>query len=144
MVDACCFSCRPCDRSWMSQGLTICSFEVVWNACNSLNRYSVSRKYVVQYCRIVIHFVIPQCSILSHQDVLYHRQLDCYFIESASAKVMACCMTAPSHYLNQYWLITKDFLCNSSESNFTTSAHDLTRVLGNYTSKSTAISPWCR
>ena len=28
--------------------------------------------------------------------------------ESALAQVMACCLTAPSHYLNQYWLTIND------------------------------------
>ena len=38
--------------------------------------------------------------------------------ESTLAQVMACCLTAPSHYLNQCWLtITKVQWC-SSEGNF--------------------------
>ena len=30
--------------------------------------------------------------------------------ESTMAQVMACCLTAPSHYLNQCWLLISDFL----------------------------------
>ena len=36
------------------------------------------------------------------------------------AQVMACCLTAPSHYLNQCWLITTKVYWYSSEDNFTT------------------------
>ena len=35
--------------------------------------------------------------------------------ESTLAQVMACCLTAPSHYLNQCWLIISKILCHSSE-----------------------------
>ena len=38
-------------------------------------------------------------------------------------QVMAWCLTAPSHYLNQCWLLIEVVLWNSSESNFTRSAH---------------------
>ena len=34
------------------------------------------------------------------------------------AQVMACCLTAPSHYLNQCWLIIKGVLWHTSESSF--------------------------
>ena len=33
---------------------------------------------------------------------------------STLAQVMACCLTAPSHYLNQSWLIISKVLCHSS------------------------------
>ena len=35
------------------------------------------------------------------------------------AQVMACCLTAPSHYLNQCWLIISKVLWHSREYNFT-------------------------
>ena len=34
---------------------------------------------------------------------------------SALVQVMACCLMAPSHYLNQYWLIISKVLWHSSE-----------------------------
>ena len=37
---------------------------------------------------------------------------------STLAQVMACCLTAPSHYLNQCWLIISKVLWHSSEGNF--------------------------
>ena len=38
---------------------------------------------------------------------------------STLAQVMVCCLTAPSHYLNQCWLIISKALRHSSEGNFT-------------------------
>ena len=38
---------------------------------------------------------------------------------STMAQVMACCLTAPSHYLNQCWLIISEVQWHSSEGNFT-------------------------
>ena len=40
------------------------------------------------------------------------------------AQEMACCLTAPSHYLNQCWLIIKGVLWHSAENNFTKGAHE--------------------
>ena len=42
---------------------------------------------------------------------------------STLAQVMTCCLTAPSHCLNQCWLLTAEVLWHSPESNFTASAH---------------------
>ena len=39
---------------------------------------------------------------------------------STLAQVMACCLTAPSHYLNQCWLIISKVQWHSSVDNFTT------------------------
>ena len=44
--------------------------------------------------------------------------------ESTMAQVMACCLTAPSHYLNQCWLIFSEDLNDSPVGNFTGSAQD--------------------
>ena len=41
------------------------------------------------------------------------------------AQVMAWCLTAPSHYLNQCWLTIKDILWHSPKSYLTRSAHEL-------------------
>ena len=38
---------------------------------------------------------------------------------SILAQVMACCLMAPSHYLNQCWFLLSDLLWHSAESNFT-------------------------
>ena len=58
------------------------------------------------------------------------------------APVMAWCLTAPSHYLNQYWLTMSDVLWHPPESNFATSIQVtiLYNEFGNYTFN-TSISP---
>ena len=38
---------------------------------------------------------------------------------STLAQVMACCLMAPSHYLNQCWLIISKIQLHSSDGNFT-------------------------
>ena len=42
--------------------------------------------------------------------------------ESTSAQVMTCWLIAPSHYMNQCWLLTSDVLWHSPESNFIVNA----------------------
>ena len=44
---------------------------------------------------------------------------------STLAQVMACCLTAPSHYLNQCRLIISEVLRHSSQGNFTWNANDI-------------------
>ena len=41
---------------------------------------------------------------------------------STLAQAMACCLMAPSHYLNQCWLLSIEVLWHSPESNLTVSA----------------------
>ena len=55
---------------------------------------------------------------------------------STLAQVMACCLTAPSHYLNQCWHIISKVQWHPSESNFTrdTSAISHWNYLENYLS----------
>ena len=38
---------------------------------------------------------------------------------STLVQVMACFLTTPSHYLNQYWLNIRGSICHSPEGNFT-------------------------
>ena len=56
---------------------------------------------------------------------------------------MACCLTAPSHYLNQCWLIIHEVSWHSSEGNFTGPAQDSYPwyKFENYQLKMTARSP---
>ena len=46
---------------------------------------------------------------------------------STMAHIMTCCLTAPSHYTNQCWLIISGALWHSPESNFTKSAQDINK-----------------
>ena len=43
---------------------------------------------------------------------------------STLLQVMACCLMAPSHYLNQCWLLINEVLWYASVGNFTISAQD--------------------
>ena len=47
--------------------------------------------------------------------------------ESALARVMACCLTAPSHYLNQCWLMISEVLWHSTDSIFKENTSDIYR-----------------
>ena len=62
---------------------------------------------------------------------------------STLAQVMACCLTAPSHYLNQCWLIISKVQWHSSEGNFTTetSAINHKHYLEKYSFKISFKSP---
>ena len=59
------------------------------------------------------------------------------------AQVMACCLTAPSHYPNQCWLIISEVLWHSPDGNFTENAQHIYPWydLENYEFKTTATSP---
>ena len=56
--------------------------------------------------RVFINTVWPSDVIWRHRS------------ESTLAQVMACCLTAPSHYLNQCWLIISKIQLHSSDGNF--------------------------
>ena len=58
-------------------------------------------------------------------------------------QVMACCLTAPSHYLNKCWRITNEVLWHSRKDIFTENAQDsyLWYEFDDYWFKITASSP---
>ena len=62
---------------------------------------------------------------------------------STLAQVMACCLTAPSHYLNQCWLIVSEVQWQSPGSNFTRdiSVMNHKNYIENYLSKLSLKSP---
>ena len=55
----------------------------------------------------------PYLNSLWPSDTIWHQGSG-----STLAQVMACCLTAPSHYLNQCWLIISEVQWHSSEGNF--------------------------
>ena len=59
------------------------------------------------------------------------------------AQVMACCLAAPSHYLNQCWLFINGVLWHSPKTNFSGRSQDisLSDESEEYTCKITATSP---
>ena len=62
---------------------------------------------------------------------------------STLVQAMTCCMMAPSHYLNQCWLIISKVQWHSSEGSFTrdTPAINHSSKLENYINKVSFISP---
>ena len=48
----------------------------------------------------------------------------CWKLWSKLVQAMACCLTAPSHYLNQCWQINSVFIGHLPEGNFTGNAQD--------------------
>ena len=63
------------------------------------------------------HTVVTNCSpplnSLRPSDAIWRQ-----WFWTTLAQVMACCLTAPSHYLNQCWLIIRGVLWHTSESSF--------------------------
>ena len=80
--------------------------------------------------RYIIIYILVDLSVALYHWCVYSSLLDVYIISCkmdgpALTKVMACCLTAPSHYLNQSKLIT-GVLWNSTESNLTAITHEFT------------------
>ena len=92
--------------------LVINRFQTVWNptlqfenVCKiSFILFTPQRiLFLIQYAVlvIIINALWPRDAIWRHRS------------GSTLAQVMACCLTALSHYLNQCWLIISEVLCNS-------------------------------
>ena len=83
--------------AWCHQ-LTTCYLCQYWP--RSISPYVISR----------VHWVNP----LRPSDAIWRQRTG-----STLAQVMAWCLTAPSHYLNQCWLIISEVQWNSYKGNFT-------------------------
>ena len=62
------------------------------------------------------------CQVISKYDIntLWPSNIKWWYkARSTSAQVMACCLTTPSHILNQYWPIISTFQWHSSKSTLT-------------------------
>ena len=60
---------------------------------------------------------------------------------STLVQIMACCLSAPNHYLNQCWLIISEALRHSLEGIFMRNAPDIYFLYEIYQIKITAASP---
>ena len=69
-------------------------------------------------CCQVYRYFTPFYSFWTNVDIWRHATW------STLVQVLACCLTAPSHYLNQCWLVS-EILGNSPEDNFTENAQDI-------------------
>ena len=104
-----------------------------WLCDTSRNINEKKMKYWFQLLLNPIHFINPLWRI----DVIWRHRSG-----STLAQVMAWCLTAPSHYLNQCWLLIIEVLWHSSESNSTARAQAiiLQNELESYILKITVIS----
>ena len=96
------------------------------------------KKYMFFSCidrALVIRWRLTHCGLI---DAIWRQRSG-----SSLTQVMACCLMAPSHYLNQCWLITSMVQWHSYEGSFTrdTSAIDHYNQLKNYSSKIYFESP---
>ena len=100
------------------------------------NGLAPNKRRSITWSNLVIR---PQCiNSLRPSDAIWRQRS-----RSTLAQVMACCLTAPSHYLNQCWLIISNVQWHSSEGNFTrnNSAIDHWNKLENFLAKISFISP---
>ena len=78
-------------------------------------------KIIIQNSNMDICFEIPLASVCSGF-INSLRPSDAFWRHrsgSPLAQVMACCLTAPSHFLNQCWLIISKIKLHSSDGKFT-------------------------
>ena len=73
-------------------------------------RYSLNLTLLWAYGRVPVN-ILNQCGLVTH--VWWQRSL------STLAQAIACCLTAPGHYLNQIWLVISEVSWHSPEGNFT-------------------------
>ena len=76
--------------------------------------YSISQDLCTRFAFCCVLFILSSISLLLNslwQSDAIRRQ----GTEWILAQVMACCLTAPSHYLNQCWLIISKVTWHSSE-----------------------------
>ena len=111
--------------SFFSIGNT--SFVINWLLCQLISLHK-THQYSMAGCRWPFDYMPEPCfsaigglwrwrdshfNSLWHGDVIWRHKPG-----SSSSHVMACCLTAPSHYLNQCWLIISEIQWKSHEGNF--------------------------
>ena len=109
----------------------------------------ILENYILSFWRLSYYFLkftsyqnfkdntVNACSLWTKVAIWWQRS------GSTLAQVMACCLTVPSHYLDQSSLIISKVLWHSSEGNLTGNAHDinLQNEFENYIFKIIATSP---
>ena len=79
-----------------------------------INLCIICAYYMCQRKTWVAILSLPQCvNSLGPSDAIWRHRSG-----STLTQVMACCLTAPSHYLNQCWLIIRKVFWHSSHGNF--------------------------
>ena len=107
---------------------------IAWNQLRCMRYYDFENWHLMfqlaLLCRMLV--VYFWCVCLQYQRVRMINSLRpsdtiCgHRAGSTLAQVMACCLTAPSHYLNQYWLIViPKIFWHSCDGNFTVNVPDI-------------------
>ena len=139
------YSVDPLSSRWLCQyhwrGWAVCvasgtrgSHYAVWTG---LHRHCSSAEAQTFTGDLHEKWTLTVNSLWPSDAILWHRS------GSTLAQVMACCLTAASHYLNQCWLIISKVHWHSSEGNFAkdTSVTNHWNQLENYFSQISFKSP---
>ena len=100
-------------RNSNSTGWAACKPDFHTNDEITTLKQSSSTGHMPEYWQAFINPLRPNDAIWRHRS------------GSTLAQVMACCLMAPSHYLNQCWLNISVALWHSAENNFTRNAQDI-------------------
>ena len=84
------------------------------------NIFMMLQKWQMRSFEIVFYFDESNINSLSPGETMWWHRYGPTLVQ-----VMACCLTAPSHCLNQCWLTIKGVIWFSPETNFTRSVHEL-------------------
>ena len=93
---------------------------VTWNSVASLGKCGTytsaftTVSTLTHQGRVMYNHQIIVINLLGPSDDIWRHRAG-----STLAQVMACCLTALSHYLNQYWLIISQVQSQSPAGNFT-------------------------
>ena len=100
-------------RNWCYQKISILSLWFTKVSCiDTCNSDKIGM--------LLLHFMLYMFNSLGPSEAIWwHRS------GSTLAQVMACCLTAPSHCLNQRWLMISEVLWHSTDSNFTENTQDI-------------------
>ena len=93
-----------------SNYLNQCWFIVNWTLSNKIQRYLNQNTKVFFHWNASENVVCEMAAFRPGGDKWPSDAIWRHRSRSTLAQVMACCLTAPSHYLNQCWLIISKFL----------------------------------
>ena len=144
----------------------------IFHCINNIHAISSTSVSGLRFRQLLLYDQLATLSKILENYILWFWRLSCYFLKFTSyqnfkdntvnacslwtndaiwwqkswstlAQVMACCLTVPSHYLDQSSLIINKVLWHSSEGNLTGNAHDinLQNEFENYIFKIIATSP---
>ena len=138
------------DESTLIQVMTRCRQAPLWQITNTLlhqqikekkwkwktfTRQNVNGKFILRNCyqesSRLVHIEVASFNSLRPNDAIWQ-----HISRLTLAQIMACCLTAPSHYLNQCWFIISKMQWHSFEGNFIKRylSHQSIKLAWNYSS----------